>query len=53
MHNFWTLEDAQAKMQERVNLLKNVGLFWGAALAAAVPEPWPLSSGNRSRRFDV
>jgi hypothetical protein len=53
MHNFWTLEDAQAKVEERVNFLKNVGLFGGAALAAAVRDPWPLSSGNRSRRFDV
>lgn len=53
IHNFWAQEEAQAKRQEKVNFLKNVGLFGGAALAAAVPEPWPLSLGNRKRESDV
>jgi uncharacterized membrane protein YphA (DoxX/SURF4 family) len=43
MHAFWSIEDEQRRMQEYVNFAKNVGLLGGAALAAAVPEPWPAS----------
>jgi len=46
MHGFWTQEDPQAKMNERTHFLKNLALIGGAALAAAVPEPWPVSAGN-------
>jgi putative oxidoreductase len=47
MHDFWNQTDPQAKMTEQTNFLKNMALIGGAALAAAVPEPWPLSVGNR------
>jgi hypothetical protein len=47
MHDFWNQTDPQAKMTEQVNFLKKMALIGGAALAAAVPEPWPLSVGNR------
>jgi len=46
MHNFWTQEDPQTKMSEQVQFTKNLALIGGALLAAAVPEPWPVSAGN-------
>src|SRR6266508_1581928 len=42
MHDFWNVEGDQ-RMQELVNFTKNVALIGGAALAAAIPEPWPAS----------
>lgn len=43
MHNFWQVEDPQQRMHELVNFTKNVALLGGACLAAAIPEPWPMS----------
>lgn len=42
MHDFWRFEGEQ-RMQEMINFTKNVALLGGAAVAAAVPEPWPAS----------
>ena len=47
MHDFWKQEDPQAKMNEQVHFMKNLALIGGASLAAAVPEPWPVSAGNQ------
>ena len=33
--------------------MKNLALLGGAPLAAAVPEPWPLSVGNHKGRSGV
>ena len=46
MHDFWTQKDPQARMNEHTHFLKNLALIGGAALAAAIPEPWPVSAGN-------
>ena len=46
MHDFWNRVDPQAKMNDKVQFLKNMALIGGASLAAAVPEPWPASAGN-------
>ncbi len=43
MHDFWNLEDGQQRMGEQTNFLKNVALLGGALMAAAIPEPWPVS----------
>ena len=43
MHAFWRIEDEEHRTQELVNFSKNVALVGAAALAAAVPEPWPGS----------
>lgn len=43
MHRFWDIEDPQQRMQELVNFTKNMGLLGGALIAAAAPEPWPVS----------
>jgi len=47
MHDFWSETDPKEKMHNQVNFMKNAALLGGAALAAAVPEPWPVSLGNR------
>jgi putative oxidoreductase len=47
MHAFWNVEDAQQRVGEQVNFLKNVGLLGGALVAAAMPEPWPASVPER------
>jgi uncharacterized membrane protein YphA (DoxX/SURF4 family) len=49
MHDFWNVDDEQQRMQEFINFTKNLALIGGAALAAAVPEPWPWSADYRSR----
>jgi putative oxidoreductase len=43
MHNFWDATDETERMNEFVNFSKNVALLGGACLAAALPEPWPVS----------
>ena len=49
MHAFWKIPDEGQRMQEFVNFGKNVALIGGAALAAAIPEPWPASLRASSR----
>jgi putative oxidoreductase len=43
IHNFWRIDDPQQKMQEMTNFSKNMALLGAACIAAAVPEPWPVS----------
>jgi uncharacterized membrane protein YphA (DoxX/SURF4 family) len=43
MHDFWNIEDQQERMGQMVNFTKNMALVGAACLAAAIPEPWPLS----------
>ena len=50
MHGFWKSQDDQERMSEMVNFTKNVALIGGAALAAAIPEPWPASPAGASAR---
>jgi putative oxidoreductase len=42
MHDFWTHEDPNQRMNEMINFTKNLALA-GAALALAGVEEWPLS----------
>ena len=45
IHNFWTVEDPQARAAEQVNFLKNLALA-GAALALVYgAADWPLTLG--------
>jgi uncharacterized membrane protein YphA (DoxX/SURF4 family) len=53
MHAFWKDENPQEKMSDQNNFMKNLALLGGASLAAAVPEPWPLSIGNHKGRSGV
>jgi uncharacterized membrane protein YphA (DoxX/SURF4 family) len=44
MHNYWTDTDANARMLNRVNFWKNVGLAGAALFIAANSGPeWPMS----------
>jgi putative oxidoreductase len=43
MHSFWKLEEAQARMADKVNFLKNVALLGALLMLLTIPSPWPLS----------
>ena len=44
IHNFWTVQDPQAKMGEMINFMKNVAI--PGLLLMTVPRPWPISLGR-------
>ncbi|MFZ0739617.1 MAG: DoxX family membrane protein [Candidatus Acidiferrales bacterium] len=46
IHNFWTVQDAMAKMAEMVNFMKNMALIGFVLMTLAIPRPWPMSLGN-------
>jgi len=41
MHNFWAVQDQQAKMIERVNFLKNMALAGAVLMFFMIARPWP------------
>jgi putative oxidoreductase len=43
MHNFWTVEDPNQRMQEMTNFTKNLALLGGALALMGMEEPWPAS----------
>ena len=43
MHNFWSVEDPNQRMNEMINFGKNVALLGAALALMAVEEPWPAS----------
>lgn len=43
MHDFWSQEDPDRKMQEMINFSKNMALLGSALALGGVEEPWPLS----------
>jgi uncharacterized membrane protein YphA (DoxX/SURF4 family) len=43
MHDFWKQEDAQQRMNDTINFMKNMALAGGAMALMAVEEPWPAS----------
>jgi putative oxidoreductase len=46
IHNFWTIQDQQAKMADITNFLKNMALLGLVLMTVAIPRPWPLSLGR-------
>jgi putative oxidoreductase len=42
MHDFWKLDDAQARMADKVNFMKNMALLGALLMLLAIPSPWPL-----------
>ena len=51
MHNFWAVEDPQARMAEMTHFLKNIGLLGASFAMIALPVPWPGSvMGRRQQR---
>jgi uncharacterized membrane protein YphA (DoxX/SURF4 family) len=43
MHNFWTVEEPQQRMNELINFSKNMALLGSALALMGVDEPWPVS----------
>jgi putative oxidoreductase len=50
MHAFWSVADAQARMPEMINFMKNMALSGAALGLMAVPIPWPFSLDAFLRR---
>ncbi len=46
LHNFWAVQEPQAKMTEMVNFMKNMALLGFVLMTVAIPRPWPMSLGN-------
>lgn len=46
MHNFWAVEDPQAKQTDQINFMKNMALMGSALMYLAIPQPWPFSLGG-------
>ena len=49
MHAFWWEQEPQRRLHEMVNFTKNMALVGASLVAAAHPEPWPVSV-NVTRR---
>ena len=46
IHNFWAVQEPQAKMTEMVNFMKNMALLGFVLMTVAIPRPWPMSLGH-------
>ena len=43
IHNFWTVQDPQAKQVEMINFLKNMAILGLLLMTVAIPRPWLMS----------
>jgi len=43
MHNFWSVQDPNQRMNEMVHFSKNLALLGGALALMGMEEPWPAS----------
>ena len=43
MHDFWTAEDPQERMNHMIHFMKNMALLGAALALMGVEEPWPAS----------
>jgi putative oxidoreductase len=50
MHAFWNIADPMARMGQMINFLKNMALLGSALTFLAIPEPWPMSLGNKKQK---
>jgi uncharacterized membrane protein YphA (DoxX/SURF4 family) len=46
IHNFWTVQDQQAKQGEMINFLKNMAILGLLLMTLAIPRPWLMSLGR-------
>ena len=46
IHNFWTVQDQQAKQGEMINFLKNMAILGLLLMTLAIPQPWLMSLGR-------
>lgn len=47
MHGFWQVADAQARMMETTQFMKNAALLGAALALLRLPIPWPVSLDAR------
>lgn len=43
MHRYWEVAEPMARMGERINFYKNLGLLGAILMLLAIPTPWVLS----------
>lgn len=43
MHNFWTFDDPQARLEEMRSFLSNLALAGSSLMFLGLPSPWPWS----------
>lgn len=46
MHNFWAVQEPQAKMMEMIQFMKNMALLGFVLMTLAIPRPWPIGLGH-------
>lgn len=46
VHNFWTLEDPQAKQNDMVHFMKDLALLGFVLMTLLIQRPWPFSIGR-------
>ena len=46
IHNFWTIQDQQAKQGEMAHFLKNMAILGLLLMTSAIPQPWLKSLGR-------
>jgi putative oxidoreductase len=46
MHNFWTVQDPQAKQMEMIQFMKDIALLGFVLMTLMIPRPWPISLGR-------
>jgi putative oxidoreductase len=46
IHNYWAIQDPQAKQVEQVNFMKNMALLGLLLMTLMIPRPWPISLGR-------
>jgi putative oxidoreductase len=46
IHNYWAVQDPQAKQIEQVNFMKNMALLGLLLMTLMIPRPWPMSLGR-------
>ncbi len=46
IHNFWAIQDPQAKMNDLVNFEKNIAILGLLLMTLFITRPWPMSLGR-------
>ena len=46
IHNFWTVQDQQARIGEMTHFLKNMAILGLLLMTLAISRPWPMSLGH-------
>jgi len=46
IHNFWAVQDPQAKMNDLVNFEKNIAILGLLLMTLFITRPWPISLGR-------